>query len=827
VLGSLAHLDELRRLSASEVVEDDDGYTIAAQIRRHEVTHLQCTPSLLSVLATDEAALEALGQLRVLLVGGEALPAALVERVRPRLNGVLRNMYGPTETTIWSTTSVVENDPTVITIGKPIANTRIYIVDRRLRPLPLGVPGELLIGGAGVVRGYLARPELTAERFVANPFGSAGERVYRTGDLARWLPSGEIEFLGRLDHQVKIRGYRIELGEIESVLAEHPAIREIVVVAREGEAGDRALVAYVVPTMDTEAPRGGASRPSDWQAIWDETYRDARDGAPDLNTAGWTSSFTGEAISDTEMREWADCTAARILSSAREANSKPRVLEIGCGTGMLLLRVAPYCEQYTAVDFSAAALAHVQSQLDALGLPNVALKRLAADDLAALAAPGLFDAIVLNSVIQYFPDVDYLVRVLNAAYARLRPGGVLFVGDVRSLAHLAAFHTAIALAGADDMTSIAELEARIRRRAVEESELVVDTRFFQKLADELGDATLVRAEIKAGRARNEMTRFRYDVVLRKRAGTLVEGLDEAARVHAPEPCSLDALRALLADEPWSLRVLGVPNARLRAEVEATTLLAAGRAGVTVADLRAATGLVEAGIDPEDAYAVHPAYEVEIEFDPERPDRMDIAFYRRGHAAPLRANRGPATDAPHEAYANHPAPRVVSGGTLIPALRQHARQKLPDYMVPAAFVLLEALPLTPNGKIDRGALPAPDRTRSESATIEPPRNDVERDIVGVLEELLAADEVGVDDNFFDLGANSLLMVQASVRLRVLLGRSVPLVRMFQFPTARSLAASLGAAEDADAGAVKQSHDRAQVRKDAMQRLSELRGRRRSL
>jgi acyl carrier protein len=139
------------------------------------------------------------------------------------------------------------------------------------------------------------------------------------------------------------------------------------------------------------------------------------------------------------------------------------------------------------------------------------------------------------------------------------------------------------------------------------------------------------------------------------------------------------------------------------------------------------------------------------------------------------------------------------------------------MVPSAFVLMEALPLTPNGKVDRKALPAPERPRSESATHQPPNNDVERAIVSVLHELLGASDTGVDDNFFDLGANSLMMVQASVRLRSLLGRPVPLVRMFQHPTARALAAALGTAEPAVDSGVKQSQDRAQMRKEAMERM----------
>ncbi|MDQ6673653.1 MAG: LLM class flavin-dependent oxidoreductase [Chloroflexota bacterium] len=824
VLASLPHLDELRRLSAAQVVADDDGdddnYAIAAQIRRYGVTHMQCTPSLLGLLAMDQEALAALGSLRTLLVGGEALPPTLVDRIQPRLNGVLRNMYGPTETTIWSTTSVVESG-TPITIGHPIANTSVHIVDRRLRPLPMGVPGELLIGGAGVVRGYLARPELTAERFVDDPFGGDGQRLYRTGDLARWLASGELEFLGRLDHQIKIRGYRIELGEIETVLGEHPLVRESVVVARDGGTGDTRLVAYVVP--GTAASNGG-SRPSDWQAIWDQTYREARNGAPELNAAGWTSSFTGQAIPEAEMREWVDRTVTRVLASARAASARPRVLEIGCGTGMLLLRVAPHCAHYTGNDFSAAALAHVQSRLDAQGLHNVSLQRLEADELAALTDAGPFDAIVINSVIQYFPDVEYLVRVLKAAYARLAPAGVLFIGDVRGMAHLDAFHTAIELARAEDTTSVTDIQTRVRRRAAEEGELAIDPLFFDALAQELGDAVVERTELKAGRAHNEMTKFRFDAVLRKLGGAFAAPLGTPPAVQAPEPCTLEALRSLLADAPPALRVVGVPNARLAAEVRAAELLATGRAGGSVANLRAAARSGGPGLDPEDIRELDAAYAAVIEFAPGRPERMDVTFCHRAQAAPARwASHAPAAFGPLAGYANRPALQTAQAATLIPTLREHARLKLPEYMVPGAFVVLDGLPLTPNGKIDRAALPAPDRIRSESTKQEPPKNDFERQIVGVLKELVGVENVGVDDNFFDLGANSLLMVQASVHLRERLGRSVPLVRMFQFPTARSLAASLGAAEeDADNGAVKQSQDRAQVRRDAMQRMRELRG-----
>ncbi len=187
-----------------------------------------------------------------ILCGGEALSAGLAASLLERC-GELWNMYGPTETTIWSTCERIRSADQVITIGRPIANTRVYILDKQGQPAPIGVPGELYIGGEGVARGYLNLPELTAEKFAPDPFNGASEaRMYRTGDLARFLPDGRIDFMGRIDNQVKLRGFRIELGEIDAVLAQHVAIRQAVVVVREDTPGDKRLVAYL--TVHSLAP---------------------------------------------------------------------------------------------------------------------------------------------------------------------------------------------------------------------------------------------------------------------------------------------------------------------------------------------------------------------------------------------------------------------------------------------------------------------------------------------------------------------------------------------------------------------------------------------
>jgi non-ribosomal peptide synthetase component F len=217
-----------------------DGRLLAAKLQRSGATVLQATPATWRMLL--EGGWGGDRRLRA-LCGGEALPEELATKLLPRV-GSLWNLYGPTETTIWSSVAKVrEGEP--VRVGPPLANTRFYVVDRSFQPVPVGVPGELLIGGDGLARGYLGRPEQTAERFVPDPFGSAGGRLYRTGDLMRWRGDGRLEFLGRLDHQVKVRGFRIELGEVEAALAVQPGVERAVVAAR-GDSADKRLVAYFV-----------------------------------------------------------------------------------------------------------------------------------------------------------------------------------------------------------------------------------------------------------------------------------------------------------------------------------------------------------------------------------------------------------------------------------------------------------------------------------------------------------------------------------------------------------------------------------------------------
>ena len=212
-------------------------------IDKHNATVMSATPATWRMML--DAGWGGRKEMKMISTG-ESLPKDLVNKLLGKCS-YLWNLYGPTEITVWATLDRVQVGEETVAIGRPIANTQIYILDRYLQPVPIGVPGELHIGGAGLARGYLNRPELTSQKFIPNPFSnSPSSRLYKTGDLARYLPDGNIEFIGRIDNQVKIRGFRIELGEIEATLTQHPEVREAVVVVREDSTGDKCLVAYLV-----------------------------------------------------------------------------------------------------------------------------------------------------------------------------------------------------------------------------------------------------------------------------------------------------------------------------------------------------------------------------------------------------------------------------------------------------------------------------------------------------------------------------------------------------------------------------------------------------
>ncbi len=807
VLDSLPYLDQLRQMSNAATDKTEEGdYSIPAQLRERGVTHLQCTPSLARMIASEADGLAGLAGLERLMLGGEALPVDLAEQLAPMVKGEIHNMYGPTETTIWSTTSRVQpGEP--ITIGRPIANTIIRILDAGGQLSPVGVAGELCIGGASVAAGYLGRPDLTAERFVDDSHGGSG-LLYRTGDLARHASTGEIEFLGRLDHQVKLNGYRIELGEIEAVLGRHEQVGQAVVVARADD-GAAKLVAYVTP------PRTVSSDPAhqvgSWERLWDGAYREAPTSVePRFNIAGWNDSAAGTPIPAVQMREWVDGVEQGVLALAPK-----RVLEIGCGTGLVLYRLMPHIEHYTGVDLSAHALASIHSELTAPEREKVTLLQQPAHALDGIADTSC-DTVIINSVAQYFPDAAYLETVLRRAGEIVRDGGAIFVGDVRGLEHMEAFHTQVALHQTPASAGKAEVMERIARRVAQEGELLVSQAFFHALVRDFARFTQVDVRLKPGRSQNEMNDFRYDVVIHVGEKMTVQSIAPAAVSH-------EGLRAAMDQGINAIMVRDITNARV-AGIYAARAALADTGADDMARVRALAGSMPTdALDPSDLTGIHPQYDViampALSGD---PGKFDALFRKRSLSPSMMIDCGaPEHGKAATFYARNPLHAAPTGAASAADLRAYLQTYLPDYMVPSAFVTLDALPLTPNGKIDRKALPRPSQaivpTTSEAYVA--PSGAIEETIAGVWKSLLGIERVGLRDNIFDLGANSLLTVQANQRLSSLLDRKIALVSMFRYPTVEALAAHLseGKAEPAAA----RSEERETRKKDAAARRRELR------
>jgi amino acid adenylation domain-containing protein len=786
------------RVFEDEVAQDPT--LLLNQVEETGISVLETVPSMLRALLNEIARREerrpTLAALSWLIPTGEALSPELCRewlRLYPATR--MLNAYGPTECSDDVSHQRIERIPepgqTHVPIGRPVVNTRLHIVDRELRPLPLGTAGELCAGGVGVGRGYLFQPDRTAEVFVPDPFSDEpGTRLYRTGDLARQLPDGAIVFLGRRDHQVKIRGFRIELGEIEALLGEHSAVGSAVVMARGEESGGR-LVAYVVPDLAYQslaAPDAGGPQALDsWRTIFDEVYNRGSTSACDagVNLRVWVSSYTGHAFSEEEILESVEDSVARIA-----ALSPRRVLELGCGTGLILFRIVPRCELYYGTDFSREALAAVEGQLDGHPelRPKLTLLQRAAHEIEDLPS-GSFDMVILNEIVQYFPRAAYLIEVLERAVERVEPGGFLFIGGLRSFPLLDTFYLSVLLHRAPDAMPVEELRLALQVQREREKELAVDPEFFFALQERSPRIGRVRVQLKGGRARNEFTSFRYDVVLE---------IEPEASSETKVPWTewsegewrLEGLRHHLEwKAPEVLALSGVPNARVLEDVRALDRLA-GFTG-SVGELKRAAHDAASAVQALDPAALlqlgdELGYVVQVSWAASG-DRAacDVVFARPGAGAAAE-HRRVVPPRSWSSYVNALQERTPNAD-LVPALREHLRRKLPDYMVPASFVFLDALPLSANGKVDRKALLEPGQleTTGEVGGGEA-RTPTEELLQGIWGEVLKGGTFAVDQPFFEVGGHSLLAIQVLSRIRAAFQVELPLRSIFDAPTIAGLA-----------------------------------------
>jgi len=688
-------------------------------IERHGVTTLHFVPSMLQPFV-ETADPRRCASLRRVVCSGEALSPALVERFHQRFPPpvALHNLYGPTEAAVdVSAWACARGDAGgVVPIGHPVWNTRLYVLNAGLRPVPVGVPGELYIGGVQVARGYLGRPALTAERFVPDPFALApGARLYRTGDRVRRRADGALLYLGRLDQQVKIRGFRIELGEIEAVLRRHPAVRDVAVADYAHPSGDRRLAAWVVP---------------------DPARAPAPSRLLELRRAGALDGHRVEALPDGTEVVSLNPRETRFLyeeifergAYLRHGITLPEdacVFDAGANIGLFAVRVAQLRPRARVYAFEP-----IPPVADALRL-NAAVH----GDVRVMEC-GLAEA-EGEAVFTFYPNAS----ILSGRHAQADEEQAVVraylqnEGDAPAAAEEEGLDALLRhrLSAREYPVRLCTLSQVIRQEGVERIDLL-------KV-----DVEKSELEVLAGLDEGDWPKVRQ----------------VAMEVHDSDG-RLERARALL--EAHGFRVVVEQDAAL------------------------------AGTNLYDVYAVRPS---------------------AGGIDPASADSGDgideivAVDGSDEADSVHPFDSVdaaddVDGdgqrqwnstAALMRELRRAAASKLPDYMVPGAFVPVAALPLTPSGKLDRARLPVPEEAAPGRPHV-PPRTPAEAMLAAVWGEVLGRGGVGVEENFFELGGHSLLAMRVISRVRTAFGVELPVHAVFEAPTVAELAARVEALRAAD-------------------------------
>jgi cyclopropane fatty-acyl-phospholipid synthase-like methyltransferase/acyl carrier protein len=484
------------------------------------------------------------------------------------------------------------------------------------------------------------------------------------------------------------------------------------------------------------------------------------------------------------MEEWRDKTVEQILELAPK-----RVWEIGCGTGMLLFKIAPHCQTFFGTDFSTKALQYVQENLRLQNLEKkVTLKQSLANQFEGIV-PQSYDLVVLNSVIQYFPSIDYLLEVLEGVINSLETEGKILIGDVRNFKLLEAFHTAVEFYRGDDDLAINELRQRIRNSLRTEEELLIDPNFFIALKQKYPRISQVQIELKRGYNQTEMNRFRYDVVLYlDQPQTLVTEWQWLN--WEVEQLNLEKIQHILdTQKPNLLGIQDIPNIRLMSEMVLLEKIPEFEG--TVKQLKAVLSQMETGINPEALRTLteNLPYTPFIQYSDREFSTYQVIFQLNTtypFSQPRFALKQTVNSQSWQDYANQPL--TVNPNSIDPVLSNQWRdflgQTLPEYMIPSHFIQQSKLPLTPNGKIDRKALPAPEAF-IVSTDIELPQTTTEVLLAAIWSKLLKYEGISRQDNFFYLGGHSLLATQLISRIREQFQIELSVSKLFEYPILKEL------------------------------------------
>ena len=767
------------RLILSEPSAHWDSARFVQLLDEHQVTVLDLVPSMLEVLLAEPSFPDC-RSLRRVISGGEMLRPELRDRFFRQMQAELHNIYGPTEATIGASswTCLPEHAHDIVPIGWPAGNMRVYILDSQLSPVPVGVRGELYIAGAGLARGYLNRADLTSERFIADPFsGQAGARMYKTGDVARYMPDGAIEYVCRVDDQVKLRGHRVEPGEIETVLSQHECVQACSVVAVEHQHHHKRLVAYVSPAPDP---------PELWPSLGEyDVYDD----------------LLYYAMTHDECRN-------RSYRAAIDRVVKGKVvLDLGTGADALLARfcVQAGAARVYALEAGEDAFRHAKTLVERLDLTErITVVR---GHSTEVELPEPVDVCV-SEILGTIGSSEGAVPVLNDARRFLKNHGTMI--PHRCVTKIAPVSLPEHLTGALRLTQLPSVYTRrVFDRVGHPFDLRLCIKNFPR-ENLLSQSQVFEALDFSGLVPPEdscRVRFTIDTSSRLDGFLLWLNLYPA---EGDEP--LDSLNQRLS---WLPVFFPVFHPGL--EVSPGDVIEAECARAVAEDGRMPDYLLEGVIAKGDGSRISfsyrsawrtPAFRA-CSFYDSLFTNMDGQLLGAGDETEFRGN-----DDGHSPGSDRWKEPAVG---LTPKLRRFLQERLPEYMIPSSFVLVDQLPRLSSGKLDRSALIIRDQLarRPEGAYVAPV-NEIEQVIADAWRDVLAVGQVGVHDNFFDLGGDSLLITQVLSRLKPALDREISVVDLFRYPTVSALAQHLRDRGEAQAATLKAAQDRARKQRNAVGR-----------
>lgn len=713
--------------------------------------------------------------------GGDSMSSAIGKLTN--IDYTLMNEYGTTEVTVCSTQ--YEMKPSNLNydlIGTPIDNTRYYILNEDQKILPINAIGELHLSGAGIARGYINSASLT-DKFINNKFFKKNDHahyknLYKTGDLTRLLPDGNLAFIGRHDSQVKIRGYRIEPREIEQAINSYPGVTKSLVLMTDNKKSpsNKYLVGYYVKNI-AMSKENDSDYIQNWEKIYDLTYSTLNIKNYKQNFIGWKSSYTGNEIPLKEMLEWRDDIINKIKSI-----SPKNILEIGSGAGLIMFNIVNNCNHYYATDFSAEAVDYIEKVITHYNYKNkISTFKCQASEVPYSLLSTRYDTVIMNSVVQYFPNLEYLEKVITQLINHIADNGKIFIGDIRDHRLLNCFYYSI-LEKNKSGVSVSEIDYFAKR----DKELLISPDYFMNLKTKYSCIYNVEIMPKMYKSNNEMSCYRFDVMLKinksckNSSSTLIDLLVDNSLFIKRSNLSSYIINNHESTENLYIKY---PNKRIYHDYYKLNYLYNITVDLPYENYDSLLNLEEVTL----LFKEH-NYSAKIFIDALDPTYFNIVACKSNDIDSVQINYD--TSIVSLKSANSPLLNL----TLLDQQQNKDMLKfleklLPDYMIPKQLILLDQFPLTTNGKIDRSMLPSPGVSRTEAYV--PPRNTYEMKLCDAFSLTLGIvnESVSIKDDFFKLGGNSVLSIQLAFQINKIFNTNLTVTNIFVNKTIERLATVL--------------------------------------